>query len=275
MPSKIAVLQMCSTEDVGYNWSVFERLATVAVSEGATVLCTPENTFYLGSQFHKIALAERLDGPLMARCAGFAKEHQVYLFLGSMAELDVLDNGDFNRQRCYNTSVVFAPNGERIASYRKIHLFDVDIPNGMRIAESDRVIAGDTPVVVDTDFGSVGLSICYDLRFPELYRQLQEQGATMMMVPSAFTKLTGEAHWHTLLKARAIETQSWVIAPAQTGVHDQAKQRQSFGHSLIIDPWGRVIADAGTEPTVIYATIDSEMVKQVREAIPVQSHRVL
>lgn len=275
MPIKLAVLQLCSTEDLEHNWSVFERLATVAVSEGATVICTPENTFYLGSQFHKIAMAEPLNGPLMVRCAQFAKDHQVYLFLGSMAELDVLENGEPNRQRCYNTSVVFAPNGERIASYRKIHLFDVDIPNGMSIAESDRVIPGDTPVVVDTKFGCVGLSVCYDLRFPELYRHLQDQGATIMMVPSAFTKLTGEAHWHALLKARAIETQSWVIAAAQTGIHDQAKQRHSFGHSLIIDPWGRIIADAGTEPTVIYAVIDSDMVTNVRQAIPVQSHRVL
>lgn len=273
MTVKIACLQLCSTVDVEANWATFERLSLAAIAEGAQCIFTPENTFFLGAQFHKVALAQSLDGPLGQRCATFAKDNGVYLFLGSMAEQHLDADGNVDTDKCYNTSVVYAPNGERLASYRKIHLFDVDIPGGMSIAESDRVVPGEDAVVVKTEHGQFGLSICYDLRFPELYRSLQEKGANVLLIPSAFTQHTGEAHWHILLRARAIEFQSWVIAAAQTGTHDVEGTRQSYGHALIIDPWGRVVADAQKEEGYIMADIDLNQVSSVRTSMPVETHR--
>jgi predicted amidohydrolase len=190
-----------------------------------------------------------------------------------MAEQHLDGDGNVDTEKCYNTSVVYAPTGERLSSYRKIHLFDVDIPGGMSIAESDRVVPGGDAVVVDTEHGQFGLSICYDLRFPELYRSLQEKGANVLLIPSAFTQHTGEAHWHILLRSRAIEFQSWVIAAAQTGTHDVEGTRQSYGHALIIDPWGRVVADAKKEEGYIMADIDLDQVTSVRASMPVETHR--
>ena len=273
MAVKVACLQLSSTVDVEANWATFERLSLQAIAKGAKCIFSPENTFFLGAQFHKVALAQSLDGPLGQRCAAFAKEHQVYLFLGSMAEQHLDDDGNVDTEKCFNTSVVYSPNGERLESYRKIHLFDVDIPGGMSIAESDRVVPGEEAVVVETEHGKFGLSICYDLRFPELYRQLQEKGANVLLIPSAFTQHTGEAHWHILLRSRAIEFQSWVIAAAQTGTHDVEGTRQSYGHALIIDPWGRVVADAQIEEGYIMADIDLDQVSSVRSSMPVESHR--
>ncbi len=272
---RVACLQMNSTDDVEENWKVFERLASEAISEGAQWICTPENTFYLGGQFHKVALAEPVDGQLAQRCSQFATTHSVQLFIGSIAEQHRLSNGWIDTERCHNTSLVFAPNGDLTACYRKIHLFDVDIPNGLTIAESDRVVPGESAVVVQTDEATVGLSICYDLRFPEQYRQLQDLGAEVMLIPSAFTYHTGKAHWHTLVQARAIETQSWVIASAQTGTHDREGKRRSFGHSLIVDPWGRVVADAGQSVGYVVVDMDLNLVRSVRQSMPVQQHRRL
>ena len=273
MTVRVACLQLCSTVDVEANWATFERLSLAAIAEGAVCIFTPENTFFLGAQFHKVALAQPLDGPLGERCAAFAKQHGVYLFIGSMAEVHLDGVGNVDPDKCYNTSVVYAPDGERIASYRKIHLFDVDIPGGMSIAESDRVVPGSDAVVVDIEHGQFGLSICYDLRFPELYRTLQQKGANVLLIPSAFTQHTGEAHWHILLRSRAIEFQSWVIAAAQTGTHDVEGTRQSYGHALIIDPWGRVVADAEKEDGYIMADIDLDLVTNVRMSMPVERHR--
>ncbi len=272
---RVACIQMNSIDDVESNWGAFERLALCAIAEGAEWICTPENTFYLGGQFHKVALAEAIEGPLAKRCSAFASKHNVHLFIGSIAEEHRLLNGTRDAERCHNTSLVFNPRGELTGCYRKIHLFDVDIPGGLTIAESDRVVPGEKAVVVQTDATTVGLSICYDLRFPEQYRQLQELGAEVMLIPSAFTHHTGKAHWHTLLKARAIETQSWVIASAQTGTHDKQGKRHSFGHSLIVDPWGRVVADAGESVGYIMVDVDLNLVRSVRQSMPVQQHRRL
>lgn len=272
---KVACLQMSSNEDVEHNWQTFEGLALQAIQKGAQCICTPENTFYLGGQFHKVSLAESLDGPMSQRCSQFAKKHAVFLFIGSIAEEHFRGTGERNVLQCYNTSIVFNPEGTRIAQYRKIHLFDVDIPNGLRIAESDRVIPGEDVVVVPTHIGNFGLSICYDLRFPELYRSLQAKGANIILVPAAFTDHTGQAHWHTLLRARAIETQSWVIAAAQTGIHDKEGKRHSYGHALIIDPWGRVVEDAHKEVGFIIADISIDTVSEIRQSMPVEHHRRL
>lgn len=275
MSIRVACLQMSSTESIEDNWRTFERLCKEAIADGATHIFTPENTFFLGAQFHKVNLAQPVDGEIGQRCSIFAKEHGVHLFIGSMPEQNILADGSVDEQRCYNTSLVYSPTGAQISHYRKIHLFDVDIPGGMSIAESDMVLSGSEPTVVETSEATFGLSICYDLRFPELYRELQSMGANVLLVPSAFTEHTGQAHWHILLQSRAIEFQSWVIAPAQTGTHDKEGKRQSFGHALIIDPWGRIVADAKREVGYVIADMDMDMVTKVRASMPVQNHRRL
>lgn len=270
---RTAVLQMCTTEDVAQNWVRFEQLLDTAISEGAEWVITPENTFFLGPQLHKISMAQSIDGEWVQRCQNLAREYRIYLTIGSIPEIDVLPSGEVNPDQCYNTLVTIGPDGAVLEVYRKIHLFDVDIPGGMTIRESDRVIAGDRLSVHSLGELRVGNSICYDLRFGGLYQAMVDQGANVLLVPSAFTQRTGEAHWHILLRARAIENQSWVLAPGQTGGHDDTGNRFSYGHSLIIDPWGRVVADAGTQEGVIVADITLKGVEQVRAAIPVQEHR--
>jgi predicted amidohydrolase len=207
--------------------------------------------------------------------ASLAAELGVHLLVGALAEQRIDAAGEVDTARCYNTSVLFGPGGEQLASYRKMHLFDVDVPGGLTIRESDSIAPGEEVVVADTSLGKIGLSICYDLRFPELYRALVDRGAQLIAVPSAFTLTTGKDHWHTLLRARAIETQAWFIAPAQWGTHDEAGKRQSYGHSLIIDPWGAVVADKGHGEGICFAEIDLDRVAAARRAIPVAQHRRL
>ena len=186
------------------------------------------------------------------RCSqALAKELNVWLLIGSLA-IKVSDTKTANR------SFLFAPDGNIMARYSKIHLFDVALASGEVYRESNTVAGGDEAVVADTAFGPIGLSICYDLRFPQLYRRLAQKGAFLFTVPSAFTVPTGEAHWHVLLRARAIENGAFVIAPAQGGTH--ANGRKTYGHSLIVAPWGEVLAEAGTEPGVIMADIDPALV---------------
>ncbi len=270
-----ACVQLCAKEDQERNLSYTAEQIRKAASYGAKLVITPENTPFLGPQFHKIDKAESLDGGICRFFADLAKELSIYLIIGSIAERILHENGEINTHQCYNTSVVFNPKGERIAFYRKIHLFDVDVPNGPSIKESDFIKPGEEVVMVPTEIGNIGLSICYDLRFPELYAQLVKQGANIITVPSAFTLTTGKDHWHALLRARAIETQCWVLAPGQWGQHDEKGQRQSYGHSVIIDPWGNICADKGQGEGICLAEIDLSRVEQVRRAIPVQSHKKL
>jgi predicted amidohydrolase len=198
-----------------------------------------------------------------------AARHGVHLLLGSFNEAS--DEPD----RCYNTSVLFAPDGSIIATYRKLHLFDVDHSDQVRFLESKTCKPGQEPVVAETALGRIGMSICYDLRFPELFRWHRDHGAEILAVPSAFTATTGQAHWHALLRARAIETQSYVIAPGQFGEHDDAGLRATYGHSLIIDPWGVVVAEASDGPGLAMAEIDLDRVRRIRAQMPVQQHRRL
>jgi predicted amidohydrolase len=178
-------------------------------------------------------------------------------------------------RRCWNTSLLFGPGGDLLAHYRKIHLFDVDLADGTSFQESAHIAPGDEVVVAATPLGRIGLSICYDLRFPELYRRLVDAGAEVLAVPSAFTLHTGKDHWHPLLRARAIECQAWVLAPAQQGKHDSAGLRHSYGHALIADPWGTVVAERGEGEGLCIAEIDLEVVRRVRAAMPVAAHRRL
>ena len=269
-----ACIQMSSDTDIEANMKRAERYIRRAAARGASLVITPENTALLGPQFHKVELAEPLDGAIGSFFSALADELGIHLLVGSIAEQRIDDiSGMIDTRRCYNTSVLFDTKGDLTASYRKLHLFDVDVPGGLTINESDSICAGDELVVAETELGSIGLSICYDLRFPEMYRALTEMGAELITVPSAFTLTTGKDHWHTLLRARAIECQSWVLAPGQWGQHDAKGMRQSYGHSVIIDPWGTVVADKGQGEGVCYAEIDLERIRQVRTSIPVTHHR--
>ena len=177
-------------------------------------------------------------------------------------------------QRAYNTLVVVDPTGRLVTKYRKIHLFDVDIPGGATLKESNSTVAGDDLEVVDIDGVPVGLSICYDLRFPELYRRLVlDMGAEVVVIPAAFTAHTGAAHWHVLMRARAIENQTWIVAPAQWGKHND--KRESFGHSLIVDPWGVITSERAEGDGVLVQTLDSTVVEKRRTQMPVARHAVL
>lgn len=265
-----ACIQLRCNTDQDANLNRAEALIRRASAAGAKLIATPENTAYLGPQFHKIELAESLDGVISRRFSALAAELNVHLLIGSLAEKSVKETG-----RCHNTSVLYGPDGGRLASYQKMHLFDVDIPGGLTIKESSTIAPGDRLVVAKTELGALGLTICYDLRFPEVYRALRDQGAEMISVPSAFTMTTGKDHWHVLLRARAIETQCWVFAPGQWGRHDAKGQRHSYGHSMIVDPWGTIVAECGDGEGLCLAEIDLERVRRVRQSIPVADHRQL
>ena len=276
--SLAAAVQLTSTADEAANWESARQLIELAAGRGARLVATPENTNYLGPHDEKVRRAEPLDGPTVGRFAGLARRLGIHLLLGSFNE-----RSD-EPARCYNTSVLLGPAGEVLAVYRKLHLFDVDVPGGVRFAESatckpgplggpadpDRGLA-----VADTPLGRLGLTICYDLRFAELYRRLADLGADVLTVPSAFTMATGKDHWEPLLRARAIENQCYVLAPAQHGRHDDGGLRESYGHAMIVDPWGLPVAVASDGPGLALAEIDLERVARVRRAIPVRQHRRL
>lgn len=262
-----ATVQMRSDSDVERCWAVSDALIRRAAGYGATLVATPEATNYLGPHDRKVTSAEPLEGPTVSRYRELAAELGITLLIGSVNERSD-ESG-----RCYNTSVLLGPTGGLLASYRKMHLFDVDVPDGVRFFESNTTAPGDEPVVVQTALGTIGLSICYDLRFPRLYQELVDRGAEILAVPSAFTLTTGRDHWHPLLRARAIETQCYVIAPGQHGHHDDKGLRNSYGHSLIIDPWGTVVADCADGVGLALAEVDLERVRRIRQGMPVQQHR--
>lgn len=264
-----AVVQMTATSNQEDNLAQVEREVRRAADAGALLIATPEACNYLGPHSQKVRRAESLDGPTITRLARLAAELRIYLLVGSFNERsDELD-------RCYNTAVLLGPDGGVLGTYRKLHLFDVDHSAAVRFFESATCKPGEQPVVVRTPIGTIGLAICYDLRFPELFRWQVDQGAEILCVPSAFTATTGAAHWHALLRARAIECQAYVIAPGQVGEHDDDGLRATYGHSLIVDPWGAVVAEASDGPGIALAPIDLDRVKKIRRSMPVQQHRRL
>ena len=264
----VAAVQMTSTSNREANLRKAEELLNRGVDEGARVLSLPENFSFMGEDEEgKLDLAETSEGgPATDFLKGFARLNKVWIVGGSVPV-------KAEEGKVFNRSLLIDDQGEVATSYDKIHLFDVDIEGGESHKESRTVSPGDRVVTYKTPFGWVGLSICYDLRFPELYRELTLKGATMIFVPAAFTSQTGEAHWEVLLRARAIENQVYIIAPAQVGTHN--KNRSTFGNSMIIDPWGKVMARAADEETVISAEIDLDYLDSVRRSIPCLEHRRL
>ncbi|CAM9162998.1 unnamed protein product [Ectocarpus sp. 12 AP-2014] len=293
---KVAVGQMTSTSSKLQNFQVCARLAKEAREAGASFLALPECFNFIGEHWREaVEAAEPLTGPSMNRYCSLAREHGMWLSLGGFQERvppesvsaarhtapteeaqesrQPVPAAESHRSKVFNTHVVISENGDIRAAYRKIHLFDVDIPSGPVLMESRYTQAGLEMLVCDNSpAGNLGLSTCYDLRFPEMYTCLG-MTSQVVLVPSAFTVPTGEAHWETLLRARAIETQAYVIASAQVGQHNE--KRASYGHSLIVDPWGKVLADAGGEesPCIRTVEIDLRKVDEIRRGMPIQEHR--
>jgi len=260
-----ACVQMNAGPDVAGNLAQAAALIREARAGGATLICTPENTGRILAdrvRAVKEAPAEQ-DHPALPFFADLARETGAWLLIGSIAVR-------VSPERCGNRSLLFDPSGRLVARYDKIHMFDVQLANGEHYAESERMAPGGEAVLAETPWGGLGMTICYDLRFPHLYRALAKAGADFLAIPSAFTRQTGVAHWETLLRARAIECGAYVLAPAQCGLHDGG--RGTWGHSMIVSPWGEVIAAAGEEPGVILATLDREKVREARRMIPALSH---
>jgi predicted amidohydrolase len=255
---------MTSTADVDRNLAAAEALVAEAVSRGAAFVSLPENFAFLRSEGQPIPEPQALDGPWVLRMASLARRLGITLLLGSIPEKV---EGD---RRVHNTSVLLGPAGETLAVYRKVHLFDIDLPGMEHLKESRAVVPGRDVVLAESGFGLVGLSICYDLRFPELYRALARRGARVLAVPSAFTERTGKDHWEVLLRARAIENLAYVVAPAQVGVHGPG--RASHGHAMIVDPWGAVIAQVPDGEGVAVAVLDFDRQDRIRRELPALDH---
>jgi deaminated glutathione amidase len=262
-----AAVQMVAADDKAANLAEAERWVREAARRGARLVALPEVFVWRGEKHREREFAESLAGPTAAQMARLARELGIYLLAGSILEEIPLSG------KAYNTSLLFAPSGELLASYRKIHLFDVDLANGVSLRESGTREYGASVVSVKTDLGTMGLTVCYDLRFPELYRGLAVQGAELIFVPSAFTAFTGQAHWEALLRARAIENQAYVIAPDQFG--KSLKSFETHGHSMIVDPWGKVLAELPDGPGIVTAEIDLDYLAKVRAELPSLRHRRL
>jgi len=262
-----AAVQMLASDDKAANLQEAERWIRHAAADGARVVVLPEVFIWRGAKKLERRFAESIPGATSAVMAELARELSLYLLAGSI--LEAVPGSD----KAYNTSLLFDPSGALIASYRKIHLFDVDLANGDSLRESDTRAHGGKVVVAQTQWGAMGLSICYDLRFPELYRGHADQGANLIFVPSAFTAFTGRAHWETLLRARAIENQVYIIGADQFG--KSAKSFECHGHSMIVDPWGKIVAELDDGPGVITGEVDLDYLAQVRAELPALQHRKL
>ena len=276
----IAAIQMNSGASKEANLNAAIRWIREAHRRGAQLVGLPETFSWLGPEGERAGAAEGLEGPTLSAMADLARALSIHLLAGSILEKPAPGSGD---ERLFNTSVLFGPQGQRLATYRKIHLFDVSLGAAAGDANPYRESAAVAPgtelatATVSETSGSqpvtVGLSICYDLRFPELYRGLSSRGAQLLTVPAAFTLVTGKDHWEVLLRARAIENQSYVLAPAQTGSH--GGKRQTYGHSMIVDPWGLVVARASDGEGLAIAEMNLDLLQDVRQRLPSLRHRRL
>jgi predicted amidohydrolase len=266
---RVAVVQMNSVDDVAANLAAASKWVSLAADQGAALVALPENFAFLRREGLPIPCAQSLDGEIVGALREWASRHRIWIVGGSFHEAVPGD------ARVRNTCVAIAPGGDVAAVYRKIHLFDVDLraQGGQAYRESERVVPGEELASFDTPFGVVGLSICYDVRFPELYRGLAARGARFLCVPAAFARETGRDHWEVLLRARAIENQCFVLAPAQCGEHPGG--RTTYGRSLIVDPWGLVLARAADRPGPVLAECFLEEQDRIRAALPALQHRRL
>jgi predicted amidohydrolase len=262
---RAACVQMRTGLDVAANIAAAIDLVRQAKGEGADFVATPEMTSLFEAEtdalFTKVATED--DDRALAAFRRLAKELSLWLLVGSLP----IKVGE---RQCANRSFLLDPSGQVSARYDKIHMFDVDLPGGEVYRESRNYRPGERAVVADLPWGKVGLSVCYDLRFPQLYRALAKAGASFLTIPAAFTNTTGQAHWHVLQRARAVETGCFVIAPAQGGKHENG--RHTFGHSLIVDPWGEILAEGEQEPGVVMAEIDPAKVTEARARVPALTH---
>jgi predicted amidohydrolase len=264
---RIALHQMTSTIDPMRNASDMADAIASAAENGAAMYFAPEMAImvdrdrararkYMANESHNMALQSLLAA---------AARHRIWVHIGSMP---ILDGGT---EKLANRSIIISPDGTIAGRYDKMHLFDVDLASGESWRESSAYVGGEKPVMVQTPLGLMGLAICYDMRFPDLFSAYAKSGVDIMTLPSAFTVPTGEAHWHTLLRARAIESAAFIIAAAQCGVHEDG--RQTYGHSLVVDPWGTILLDMGSSPGLACVDLDLETIKRVREQIPVHANR--
>ncbi len=261
-----AAIQMTSVSDLAANLQQAEEWIEFAAQQGCQLVTLPENFSYMSPEVEKIQKAGEIQAQTEAFLHKMARRYQVTLLGGGYP----VPNGS---EKFFNTAALLDPNGDEIARYQKIHLFDVDLPDGNTYQESRSVVPGADAVVAKTEsLGILGLSVCYDIRFPELYRALVDAGSEVLLIPAAFTAYTGQVHWQLLVQARAVENTCYVVAPAQVGHH--YARRQCHGHAMIVDPWGTILADAGgDQPGVAIAEINPERLRQVRQQMPSLLHR--
>jgi len=269
---KIAALQLCVSDDPAANLKNTLSMVQQASQAGANFIATPEVTNCVSSsrRHQNNVLVRQEDDPTLAALCAAAKQFEVWISVGSLALK--LPNDD----RFTNRSFMIAPSGQVVEHYDKIHMFDVTLSKTEQYRESEGYRPGERAVIADTDFGKIGMTICYDVRFPHLYRSLAKSGASILLVPAAFAQPTGHAHWEVLLRARAIETGCFVIAAAQTGEHETShgRSRKTYGHSMIVSPWGEILAEAGEDVGIIYADIDLSLVESTRARVPsIQSNQ--
>ncbi len=262
-----AAIQITSTSNVEANLAIAEEQIELASRRGAELIGLPENFAFIGDDQKRLEIASSLSEKCSKFLVTMARRYQIFLLGGGFPV--PADDG----KRTLNRAELVGKDGQLLGRYDKIHLFDVDLPDGNKYRESETIIPGqELPPVIDIPgLCKVGVSICYDVRFPELYRHLVSEGAELLMIPAAFTAFTGKDHWQILLQSRAIENTAYVVAPAQTGEH--YRRRQSHGHAMIIDPWGTVLADAGVQEGAAIAPVDSSRVESIRNQMPCLKHR--
>ncbi|MCZ8155638.1 MAG: carbon-nitrogen hydrolase family protein [Leptospira sp.] len=263
---KVAVVQVTSNARVVNNLTTCRRFIEEAKNAGATLIGLPENFSFMGSESEKKNLIGEIESETFSFLKETSKELQIYLLGGGFPT-------DAGNGKVFNTATLIGPDGEELFRYHKAHLFNAKVGDGVDYRESNSTESGKKlPNVVETSIGKISSAICYDIRFPELFRELSKQGCEICFLPAAFTVPTGIAHWEVLLRARAIENLMFIIAPGQTGVHDPHGKRKTYGHSMIISPWGEILADAGTEPGFAIAEISLPSIREIRANFPALEH---